>query len=66
MSIKPSSKSCFVIKVQNYIKIQKMDNISFERVEQFKYRGTTLTNQISIEEKIKSRLNLGNSCYHSV
>jgi hypothetical protein len=43
-----------------------MDNISFERVEQFKYRGTTLTDQIYIEEEIKSRLNLGNTCYHSV
>ena len=28
--------------------------------------GTTLTNQNSIQEEIKSRLKLGNACYHSV
>jgi len=31
------------------------DNSSFERVEQFKYLGTTLTDQNSIQEEIKSR-----------
>jgi hypothetical protein len=35
-------------------------------VEQFKYLGTTLTNQNSIQEEIKSRFNSGNACYHSV
>jgi len=44
----------------------KTDNSSFERVEEFKYLGTTLTDQNSIEEEIKSRLNSGNVCYHSV
>jgi hypothetical protein len=44
----------------------KIDNISFERVEEFKYLGTTLTNQNSIQEEIKSRLKSGNACYHSV
>jgi len=28
--------------------------------------GTTLTNQNSIAEEIKSRLRSGNACYHSV
>ena len=42
------------------------DNNTFESVEEFKYLGTTLTNQNSIAEEIKSRLRLGNSCYHSV
>jgi len=41
--------------------------ITFERVEGFiKYLGTTLTNQNSIAEEIKSRLMSGNACYHSV
>jgi hypothetical protein len=31
----------------------KIDNSSLERVEEFKYLGTNLTNQYSIEEEIK-------------
>jgi len=44
----------------------KTDNSAFERVEEFKYLGTTLTNQNSIQEEIKSRLKSGNACYHVV
>ena len=44
----------------------KMDNSSVERVEEFKYLGTTLTSQNSIQEEIESRLKLGNACYYSV
>jgi hypothetical protein len=44
----------------------KIGNKSFERVEGFKYLGTTLTNRNSIQEEIKSRLKSGNACYHSV
>ena len=44
----------------------KTDNSSIERVEEFKYLGTTLTNKNSIMEEIKSRLKLGNACYYSV
>jgi len=44
----------------------KTDNSSFGRVEQFKYLGTILTKQNSIQAEIKSRLKLGNACYHSV
>jgi hypothetical protein len=44
----------------------KTDNSSLERVEEFKYLGTTLTNQNSTREEIKSRLKLGNACYYSV
>jgi hypothetical protein len=43
-----------------------IDSSSFERVEEFKYLVTTLTNQNSIQEGIKSRLKSGNACYHSV
>jgi hypothetical protein len=35
-------------------------------VSQFKYLGTTITNQNLIQEEIKRRLNSGNACYHSV
>ena len=40
----------------------KIDNSSIERVEEFKYFGTTLTNQNSIQKEIKSRLKVGNAC----
>ena len=33
----------------------KMDNSSLERVEEFRYLGTTLTNPNSIQEEIKGR-----------
>jgi sorting nexin-29 len=44
----------------------KTDNSSIERVEEFKYLGTTLTDQNCIQEEIKNRLKLGNACYYSV
>ena len=43
-----------------------IDSSSFARGEQFRYLETTLTDQNSIQEKIKSRLKSGNSCYHLV
>ena len=36
----------------------KIDSSSIERVEEFIYLGTTLTNQYSIQEEIKCRLKL--------
>ena len=39
----------------------RIDNSTFERVEEFKYLGTTLTNLNSIAEEIKSRLRSGNA-----
>jgi len=62
------SKIIIMSRDQNAGRIQniKIDNSSFERMEDLKYLGTTLTNQNSIQEEIKSRLGLGNACYHSV
>jgi hypothetical protein len=34
-------------------------------VSQFKYLGTTVTNQNLIQEVIKRRLDSGNACHHS-
>jgi hypothetical protein len=44
----------------------KIVNILFENVSQFKYLGTTVSNQNLIQEEIKRRFNSGNACYHSV
>jgi hypothetical protein len=44
----------------------KSDNSSLERVEEFRYLGTKLTNQNSVHEEIKSRLKSGKVCYHAV
>ena len=44
----------------------KINNSSFERVEQFIYLGTTLTDQNSIQKEIKSRSKSGNAFCHSV
>jgi hypothetical protein len=44
----------------------KTDNKSCKGVLQFKYLGTNVTNQNSIQEEIKSRMMSGNACYHSM
>jgi hypothetical protein len=44
----------------------KIANRSFEVVAKFRYLGTTLTDQICMNEEIKSRINSGNVCCHSV
>jgi len=43
-----------------------IENSSFERVEEVRHLGTTLTAQNSVQEEIKSRLKSGNACYHPV
>jgi hypothetical protein len=47
----------------NYTRVA---NKSFEKVAKFKFLGATLTDQNCIHEEIRSRLNLGNACYHAV
>ena len=44
----------------------RIDNSTFERVEEFKYLGTISTNRNSIPEEMKNRLRSGNACYHFV
>jgi hypothetical protein len=44
----------------------KITNRSFENGAQFRYLGTTVANQILIQEELKKRLNSGNACYYSV
>ena len=39
--------------------------LCFQSVEHFKYLGTILTNQNSIQEEMKTRLKSGNACYLS-
>jgi hypothetical protein len=44
----------------------KIASRSFEGVAKFKYLEKTLTDRNCMQEEIKSRLNSGNACYHSV
>jgi hypothetical protein len=44
----------------------RIHNKSSVNVAKFKYIGTGITNQNLIQIEIKSRLNSGNACYHSL
>ena len=43
-----------------------IQNLSFVKVEKFKYLGVTVTNTNDIREEIKRRINMGNACYYSL
>ena len=43
----------------------KSDISSFERVDEFRHLGTTITNKNCLQEEITSRLKSGNACWHS-
>jgi hypothetical protein len=49
-----------------FLQLCTLSDRSFEIVAQFKYFGTTVTNENLIQEEFKRRLNSGNACYHSV
>ena len=48
------------------MRISRYVIIPMKKVKTFKYLGSLLTNQNSIQEEIKCRLKVGNSCYYSV
>ena len=43
-----------------------IENLTFKKVEKFKYLGVTVTNTNDIHDEIKSRINMGNACYYSL
>ena len=43
-----------------------IENLSFEKVEKYKYLGVKVTNTNDIREEIKRRINMGNACYYSL
>jgi hypothetical protein len=54
---------CKKTRKKHSIKIAKR---SYEGMAKFKYLGTTLTDKNWMNKEIKSRLNSGNACYHTV
>jgi hypothetical protein len=62
------TKHMLLFRPQNIVQNRdiKVANRSLENMTQFKYLGTTVTNQNFIQEEIKRRLTSGNACYHSV
>ena len=64
MLVRLSTWSCLEIRKRDKVTISGLIIVSFERVEEFKYLGTTLTYQNSFQEVIKSILNSVNACYN--
>ena len=64
MLIKLSTYLCLEIGTQDEVTVWRLIIVPL-KVEEFKYLWTTLTNQNSIQEEIKSRLKLKIACYYS-
>ena len=54
MLIQLSTRSCLEIRMQDEVHNIKIANISFERVEQFTYLGTAVTNQNIFMKKLRA------------
>jgi hypothetical protein len=69
LEVNPEKTKCMLMsrsqKIGQKHSIKTADR-SFEDVAKFIYLGTTLTDKNCMHEEIKSRLNSGNACYHSV
>jgi hypothetical protein len=63
---KTSTLSCFGIRITGGSHSIKIDTSSIERMEDFSYKGTILSNQTFNQEEIMGRLKSGNVFYHSV
>ena len=63
-----NTKYMITFRHQNIVQNQNIvfENVSFEKVEEFKYVGVTVTNTNDIREEIKIRINMGNACYYSL
>ena len=65
-----SEKTKYMItsRQQNIVQNQNIviENLSFVKMEKFKYLGVTVTNTNDIREEIKRRINMGNVCYYSL
>ena len=65
MLIKISTWSCLEIRMQKKSQYRGWQYLLLKG-RKFKYLGTTLAYQNTIQEKFTSRLKSGNACYHSV
>ena len=65
-----SDKTKYMItsRQQNIVQNQNIlsENLSFEKVEMFKYQGIMVTNTNDIRKEINRRINMGNACYYSL
>ena len=52
--------------VQNQNIVGLIENLSFEKVEKFKYLRVMVTNANDNRKEIKRTINMGNSCYYSL